>query len=71
MNENRNDLVNTIAQVIEELKIEKGASFSIESINVAEVCRRTGLSRSKVRKLKSQGFKILGHGNKGINNTAI
>ena len=40
MNENRNDLVNTIAQVIEELKIEKGASFSIESINVAEVCRR-------------------------------
>ena len=51
-----NGYVPIIAQAIEEMKAEQGASFSLEQINLAELERRTGISRGKLRRLKKNGF---------------
>ena len=52
-----NGLSPIIAQAIEEMKAEQGKNFSLEKINLAELERRTGLSRAKLRRLKEHGFK--------------
>ena len=39
-----NGFANSIAQAIEEMKAEQGESFSLESINPAELERRAGVS---------------------------
>ena len=57
-----NDLSLIVAQAIEEIKDEQGNSFSIEKLNLAELGRRTGLSRSRLRRLKANGFKDKPHG---------
>lgn len=54
-----------ITQAIEEMKAERGDSFSIEKINLAELERRTGVSRAKLRKLKENEFEVTPHGNSG------
>lgn len=54
-----------ITQAMEEMKAELGQSFSMEDINLAELERRTGVSRARLRKLKKDDFKVLPHGNKG------
>lgn len=61
-----NDLcIEIITQAIEELKAEQGETFSLEKINLAELERRTGITRARLRKLKKNNFRILPHGNKG------
>jgi len=45
-----------IAQAIEEMKAEWGDTFSLEQVNLAELERRTGISRGKLRRLKKNGF---------------
>lgn len=40
------------------MKLEAGAGFSLEKINLAELRRRTGLSRSKLRTLKSKNLLV-------------
>ncbi len=45
--QNGNGFAPSIAQAIEEMKAEQGDSFSLERINLAELERRTGVSRSK------------------------
>lgn len=57
-----NGYVPSIAQAIEEMKAEKGESFSPERINLAELERRTGISRGKLRRLKQNGFKNIPKG---------
>lgn len=52
-----NGYVPIIAQVIEELKAAQGDSFPLEQINLAELERRTGISRGKLRRLKNNGFR--------------
>lgn len=52
-----NGYVPIIAQAIEEMKAAQGASFSLEQINLAELERRTGISRGKLRRLKKNGFR--------------
>lgn len=47
-----NGLENIISQAIEEMKSEQGINFSLEKINLAELERRTGISRAKLRRLK-------------------
>lgn len=48
-----NDLcIDIIAQAIDEMKELQGDSFSLETINLAELERRTGISRARLRKLK-------------------
>ena len=47
MNENNsNDLQTIITQVIEEMKSEQGDKFDPNKINLAEMGRRTGLTRA-------------------------
>ena len=47
----------SLAQAIEDLKSLQGSDFSIDKINLAELERRTGISRQRLRTLKSNGFK--------------
>ena len=54
-----------IAQAIDEMKAEQGNNFSLEKINLAELHRRTGVSRSRLRRLKANGFKDVPHGRTG------
>lgn len=54
-----------VAQAIEDMKSEHGKDFSLERINLAELERRTGVSRAKLRRLKENGFVSKEHGLKG------
>lgn len=54
-----------ISQAIEEMKSEQGDNFSLEQINLAELGRRTGISRAKLRRLKANGFVLKPHGSTG------
>ena len=55
-----NDLYNSIiTQAIEEMKAEQGEKFSYEKINLAELERRTGVSRARLRRYKENGFQNL------------
>lgn len=59
-----NDLcIEIISQEIEKMKEEQGESFSLETINLAELERRTGVTRARLRKLKKDGFQVRPHGN--------
>ena len=62
MNENNsNDLQTIITQVIEEMKSEQGDKFDINRINLAEMERRTGMTRAQLRRLKKNDFQITPH----------
>lgn len=61
-NSNNNDLQEIITHALEELKREQGKQFDIERVNLAELARRTGLSRSRLRTLKKNGFVVKPHG---------
>ena len=54
-----------VLEAIEAMKIEAGPAFSLAAINLAELSRRTGVSRSKLRRLKRNSFVFKPHGNKG------
>ena len=51
-----NGLDSIIAQAIEEMKAEQGTSFQLEHLNLAELERRTGISRARLRRLQKTGF---------------
>ena len=57
-----NGLEDIISQAIEEMKSEQGNNFSLEKINLAELERRTGISRAKLRRLKANNFNQKAHG---------
>ena len=54
-----NGLKSIISQAIEEIKAEQGESFSSENINLAELQRRTGVSRGRLRTLKNNHFQFV------------
>lgn len=54
-----------IAQTIEEMKSEQGSSFSLERVNLAELERRTGISRARLRRWKKSGFSFKPHSLEG------
>ena len=59
MNETKsNGLLPIIAQAIEVMEAKAGYKISLNEINLAELGRLTGLSRSKLRTLKRKGFKM-------------
>ena len=62
----RNDLQITISHTLQEMKAEAGNSFDIEKVNLAELERRTGISRKKLRKLKKDRFVVRPHGLQGV-----
>ena len=64
MNKNNGNglYIEIIAQAIEEMKEVQGESFSLENVNLAELERRTGITRSRLRRMKANGFKSVPHG---------
>ena len=62
MGEKTNDLTEIITQAINEIKIELGEKFNPDKINLAELERRTGISRAKLRRFKKNGFADMPHG---------
>ena len=57
-----NDLTETIAQALNEIKCELGDKFDLDHVNLAELERRTGVSRAKLRRLKEHDFVDTPHG---------
>ena len=60
-----NDSSEILAQALNEMKKELGEKFSLETVNLAELERRTGITRARLRKLKKNGFRTMPHGNAG------
>ena len=65
MNEERNDLQKMITQALEEIKEAEGENFDLDKVNLAWVSRKTGMSRSRLRRIKANGFIVPEHGSKG------
>ena len=65
-----NGFASSIAQAIEEMKAEQGDGFSLDCINLAELERRSGVSRWKLRRLKRNGFQDLPRSSKGRKHAA-
>ena len=61
----RNNLQEIITQSLEVIKEKMGAAYAPEKVNLAEMERLTGLSRSKLRTLKENNFVVKVHGNTG------
>lgn len=54
-----------VAKTIEQMMAEQGDKFSLEKINLAELERRTGISRARLRRMKEHGFEDTEHAAKG------
>ena len=65
MEEKSNDYIYTITQALNEMKSELGDRFDLDKINLAELERRTGISRAKLRRFKDAGFVDKPHGLSG------
>ena len=63
-----NDSMAILAQVLEEMKQEKGNTFVLQHVNLSELERRTGISRKKLRNLRDNDFKGKPHGRMGKKN---
>ncbi len=61
MNNQHNDLTDMIAQALNEIKCEQGDRFDLAKVNLAELERRTGLSRAKLRRIQANGFVVPPH----------
>lgn len=61
----RNDLQLTITHALQEMKQEAGDKFEIKKINLAELERRTNISRKRLRKIKDDDFIVNVHASKG------
>ena len=68
-----NDLQKILSQAINDLKAELGDKFDIDKVNLAELERRTGISRGRLRTLKANGFVTKPHGltGKASNNGSV
>lgn len=62
---NSNDLQEILTQAIEQMKQEAGENFDLDKINLAELSRRTGFTRGKLRHYKENNFVIKPHGRTG------
>ena len=60
-----NGFLPIIAQAIAEMEESHGEFASINEINLAELSRKTGLSRARLRRLKANGFCETPHGLSG------
>ena len=63
----RNGLQEIIDDALAAMAAESGVdSLDPSEVNLAELCRRTGLTRSRARTLKRKGFKVTPHGRCGM-----
>ena len=54
-----------VAKAIEQMMAEQGDKFSLEKVNLAELERRTGISRARLRRMKEHDFEDAEHASKG------
>ena len=68
-----NDLQKILSQALDDLKAELGEKFDIDKVNLAELERRTGISRGRLRTLKANDFIVKPHGLTGrtSNNSSV
>lgn len=68
-----NDLQEILSQTLNDLKNEFGEKFDINKVNLAEMERRTGISRGRLRTLKANSFIVQPHGltDKPLNNGGV
>lgn len=57
-----NGLDSIVSQAISEMKAEIGSGFTMDSLNLSELSRRTGISRSKLRSWKRNGYTFVAPG---------
>lgn len=57
MNERHDDLQEIIDAALREMAAEEGDGFDPQACNLAEFCRRTGLTRSRARTVRAHGFR--------------
>lgn len=65
MKQKHNGFTDIIAQALNEMKEEAGDSFDLRKVNLAELQRRTGISRARLRRLKKNGFQDKPDGRSG------
>lgn len=65
-NENSNGLQAIVSQALATLKEKNGKKFDLEKVNLAELQRMTGISRSRLRRLKKNHFVVQPHGRTGL-----
>lgn len=59
------DMNPAAAKVIDEMMAEQGAKFSLEKINLANLKHRSGIHRTKLRRMKERDFEETKHASKG------
>ena len=65
MSEKYDGLQEIIDEALESMAAETAGGFDPQRCNLAEFCRRTGLSRQRARTIKANGFKVRPHGRLG------
>ncbi len=66
MSDKYDGLQQIIDEALESMAAEAVGEFDPQACNLAEFCRRTGLSRQRARTIKSNGFKAKPHGRLGL-----
>lgn len=57
-----NGLDSIVSQAINKMKDEMGSDFNMDTLNLCELARRTGISRSKLRSWKRNNFSFVSPG---------
>lgn len=65
MNDGYDGLQRIIDEALESMAAEAAGGFDPQACNLAEFCRRTGLSRQRARTIKANGFRAKPHGRLG------
>lgn len=66
MDDKYDGLQKIIDEALESMAAESAGDFDPQGCNLAEFCRRTGLSRQRARTIKANGFKAKPHGRTGL-----
>ena len=66
MNDGYDGLQHIIDEALGAMAAEAAGDFDPQGCNLAEFCRRTGLSRQRARTIKANGFKAKPHGRLGL-----
>ena len=66
MSDRYDGLQEIIDEALDSMAAEAGDGFDPQRCNLAEFCRRTGLSRQRARTIKANGFKVKPHGRLGL-----
>ena len=64
-NNDYDSMQSLVDDALAEMKLESGNHFSYANVNLAELQRRAGISRAKLRRWKDNGFTFLPHANRG------